>query len=213
MYGLLSVLESVMLVAALSVDAFVASFGYGTNKIKIPFRSSAIIDGTCTAFLAVSLLLGSLLRALIPPGVTETVCFIILFLLGLVKLCDSLMKDYIRKRKNIDKEITFSALNLKFFLRVYADPETADRDLSRVLSPAEALPLAIALSLDSIAVGFGAALTDTDLVRTLFLALLFNALAVRLGCILGNKIAEKVSFNLSWLSGLLLIILAVMKLF
>ena len=58
MYGLLSVLESVMLVAALSVDAFVASFGYGTNKIKIPFRSSAIIDGTCTAFLAVSLLLG-----------------------------------------------------------------------------------------------------------------------------------------------------------
>ena len=116
-------------------------------------------------------------------------------------------------RKNIDKEITFSALNLKFILRVYADPETADRDLSRVLSPAEALPLAIALSLDSIAVGFGAALTDTDLVRTLFLALLFNALAVRLGCILGNKIAEKVSFNLSWLSGLLLIILAVMKLF
>ena len=134
MYGLLSVLESVMLVAALSVDAFVASFGYGTNKIKIPFRSSAIIDGTCTAFLAVSLLLGSLLRSLIPPGVTETVCFIILFLLGLVKLCDSLMKDYIRKRKNIDKEITFSALNLKFILRVCGSGDCGQRPVAGTVS-------------------------------------------------------------------------------
>jgi len=37
-------LETILLVLALSLDAFVASMAYGTNGIKIPFKSIIIID-------------------------------------------------------------------------------------------------------------------------------------------------------------------------
>lgn len=57
-----AVLEALLLVVALSMDAFVASFAYGAQRIKIPFSSAAIISVICTAMLAVSLLAGALLR-------------------------------------------------------------------------------------------------------------------------------------------------------
>lgn len=37
-------LEALLLVTALSVDAFVASFAYGANKIRIPLSSVAVIN-------------------------------------------------------------------------------------------------------------------------------------------------------------------------
>lgn len=54
-----AVLEALLLVVALSMDAFVASFAYGAQRIKIPFSSAAIISVICTAMLAVSLLAGA----------------------------------------------------------------------------------------------------------------------------------------------------------
>ena len=43
-----AVLEALLLVVALSMDAFVASFAYGAQRIKIPFSSAAIISVICT---------------------------------------------------------------------------------------------------------------------------------------------------------------------
>lgn len=151
-------LEALLLVVALSLDAFVASFAYGAQRIRIPYSSAAIISVICTAMLAVSLLAGSLLRPFLPQSLTKGLCFAILFLLGLVKLCDSTIKTLIRKHKRMHRQVSFSLFSLKFILDVYADPEKADRDGSRELSPAEAASLAVALSLDGLAVGFGAAL-------------------------------------------------------
>ena len=43
----LSSIDAILLVSALSMDAFVASFAYGTSKIKIPFKSAIIINVVC----------------------------------------------------------------------------------------------------------------------------------------------------------------------
>ncbi len=48
-------IESLLLVLAVSLDAFVASIAYGTNKIKIPFVSATIINIICSSVLGVSL--------------------------------------------------------------------------------------------------------------------------------------------------------------
>ncbi len=48
-------METILLVLALSLDAFVASIAYGTNKIKIPFKSIIIIDSICAISLVISL--------------------------------------------------------------------------------------------------------------------------------------------------------------
>lgn len=205
-------LEALLLVVALSMDAFVASFAYGAQRIKIPFSSVAVISVVCTAMLAVSLLLGALLRPFLPQGLTKGLCFAILFLLGLTKLCDSAIKTLIRRHKRMHRQVSFSMFSLKFILDVYADPEKADRDGSRVLSPAEAASLAVALSLDGLAVGFGAALMKVNFLLVMVLSLVIGMLAVRLGGRIGNKAAQRLPCDLSWLGGALLIVLAILKL-
>ena len=134
-------------------------------------------------------------------------------ILGVMKILDSFTKSIIRKHKNLSKKINFTFFNFKFILNLYADPEEADVDLSKVLSPAEAVALAVSLSLDGLAVGFGAAMGNVNGFAVFFSSFITDALLLMLGCYTGNKIAKKISFNLSWLSGFILILLAVSKLF
>ncbi len=206
------ILEAVILASALSMDSFVASFAYGSNKIKIPMSSVWVIDITCGFILGVSLFLGSLVRQYIPPSLTTILCFLILMCLGMIKLLDSITKSIIRKYGAIRRNYNFSLCNFRFVLNLYADPEAADVDNSKVISPKEAASLSLALSLDGIAVGFGAALVNVNGWAVVISALIVDAIAVMLGAWLGNKIAKKLRFNISWVSGIILIIMAVMKL-
>ncbi len=212
-FSLITILEAIMLASALSMDAFVSGFAYGSNKIKIPMLSVQIINVICSSILGISLLVGTVLKQYIPSWLTLIICFVILFTLGIIKLLDSVTKSIIRKYNHLDKEIKFSMFNFKFILNLYTDPEEADVDASKVISPMEASSLAIALSLDGMAIGFGAALGDINALAVFLCSLVTDAAAVILGCYIGNKIARKLSFNLSWLSGVILIILAFLKLF
>lgn len=207
-----TVLEAFLLVAALSMDAFTASFAYGTDKIKIPVVSVALISVICSGILAVSLFLGKGMAAWIPQRVTGYICFGILLALGVVKLFDSSIKALIRKRNDFSKEICFSMFNLNLILHIYADPQEADLDSSRRLSPKEAASLAVALSLDGLAAGFGAGVADINPFLAIGMSLVIGAVAIVTGCFLGNRLAERISVDLSWLSGAMLIVLAFLKL-
>ena len=100
--------EILILVTALSVDAFAAGFVYGVSKIKVPFLSVIIVTAISSLILVVSLLAGSLVSRLLPGNVTEYFSFLLLFILGLVKLFD-------RTR--------------------HEEAETADKNKDAVLSP------------------------------------------------------------------------------
>ena len=207
----LMILEAVILASSLSLDAFFASFAYGSNKIKIPFSSAMIINLVCAVILGISLFLGAVIRPWLSPGLSSCICFLILFLIGMIKLLDNMTKSFIRKHGDLSKDIHFSLLNFKFVLNVYADPEKADADSSKSISPAEAFSLAIALSLDGMAVGFGAALGDVNSLAVFLSSLVTGAAAVLLGSLIGNKVASRLRFNISWLSGVILTILAVLN--
>ena len=209
---LLTLLQAFLLVAALSVDAFVASFAYGADRIKIPVSSLLVICGVCTGILGVSLVLGGLIQPFLPQNAVRAVCFVILFALGVVKLFDSALKSFLRRHQPGQKKLHFCLAGVCFILQVYVDSTVADRDRSRRLSPGEAASLAFALSLDGLAVGFGAGLLQPNLIETLLLSLLMTAAAVALGGLIGRRIAEHLRFDLSWLSGALLILLAFLKL-
>ncbi len=206
------IIESAILASALSLDAFVASFAYGSDNIRIPLTSALIIDAVCGGMLGIALFVGSVIREYIPAQLTMVICFIILFLLGLVKLLDSITKSIIRKYSGINGKIHFSMFNIKFVLSLYADPEAADVDHSKSISAKEAVSLAVALSLDGIAVGFGAAIGDANAPLVLVSSLVIGALAIFLGAYTGHKLARKLTFNMSWVSGAILIGLAVLNL-
>lgn len=209
---ILIILEAAALASALSIDTFAASFAYGSNKIKIPLSSIQIISLICSAMLGLSLLAGAYVSRFIPGWLTNTICFSILFLLGMTKLLDSFTKSIIRKYNSVRKQIRFSMFNFRFVLSLYADPEAADQDHSKTISPAESASLAVALSLDGIAVGFGAALGNVNVLAVVLCSLVANALAALLGVYLGGKTVEKIPFNLSWVSGAILILMAFAKL-
>lgn len=211
-FALIAVIEAGLLASSLSVDAFTAGFAYGSKKIKIPLTSIQIINIVCAMITGLALFGGAMLRNHIPHGLALGLAFSILFFIGSVKLLDSITKEIIRKHSTINKKIKLSAFHFKFILSMYADPEKADTDYSKVISPMEATMLALSLSLDGVAVGFGAALANANGFAVVLWSLLTNAAAVILGCYLGGRVADKLPFNISWLGGAVLIVLAFSKL-
>lgn len=205
-------LESILLVLSLCIDACVASFAYGTNKIKIPFLSGSIITGISTLFLVISIALGTLIKSFLPPSITTIACFSVLLLLGISRLFEGVLKNFLNKKAISPDHIEVTIFDFKLILNVYADSTLADLDHSKVLSTKEALYLGIALSLDSLVVGFGAALTTIHLSQIIAASIILNSLALLLGSFSGRKFADKLNMDLSWISGAILILLALLKL-
>lgn len=179
----ITILEAFILALLLSLDTFTVSFGYGSNKIKIPFISIQIISIMSSVVLGISILMGAAIKQYIPDNISTAICFIALFILGVVKLLDK------------------------------GNTQNADKDSSKTISLIEAISLATVLALDEIADGFAVAFIDINGLAIFLCSFITNTLAVIFGCYLGNKIAKKINFNLFWLSGVVLIILAFSKLF
>lgn len=204
-------LESLLLVSSLCIDSFVASIAYGTSKIHIPPLSAVIINLVCTLTLAFSLLLGSIVKSFLPGRLPTILGFVLLMTLGIYRLFEYIFKSYISKQSKADAPLTFKIFDFNFVLQVYADEIKADFDKSKSLNSKESFYLALALSLDSIAVGFGSSLVTINYVQVLILCFIIGMCAVSIGVFIGRKFAEKLHFELSWLSGLLLIALAVVR--
>lgn len=204
-------LESALLVIALSTDAFIAGLSYGSNNIKIPWSSAQVMSFICTGILGVSILLGSFLKGYIPSELLKYISFTILILIGLAKLLDNIIKATIHKRSVAMKEIKFTMFDLNFILNIYVNPNEADIDQSKILSLKEAYSLAFALSLDSVAAGIGVAMGNSNMIAVLLFSLSLSIISIKFGEFIGNKISHKFPF-ISWLGGLLLIIIAILRL-
>lgn len=206
-------IESLLLVSSVCIDAFVASIAYGTNKIRIPIISSLIINIIGSLTLGISLFFGGFISSFLPGKLPIYISFFILVTIGIYRLFEGIFKNYIRKKNYLDKHLTIKIFDMNIILQIYADEIKADFDKSKILTSKEALYLAFALSFDSIAVGFGSSLVGGGYLLTISLCFLIGLVSVILGQFLGRKFSEKSQLNLSWLSGLILIILAITKLF
>ncbi|NMA85730.1 MAG: sporulation membrane protein YtaF [Tissierellia bacterium] len=205
-------METILLVLALSLDAFVASIAYGTNKIKIPFKSIIIIDSICAISLVISLLLGGILSKILPDKATIIISFFILMGIGIYYLFESFFKNYLKGKKKKNGKVKLKLFNIFFIIEIYIDETKADIDNSRILSSKEALYLATALSLDSLAIGFGSGLLDMNILYILFASLIMDLIAIWSGLFIGKTFVDRAKIDLSWLAGMILILLAVLKL-
>lgn len=206
------ILEAVAIASALSMDAFVAGFAYGARQIRLSRCAILLINLICSAILGIFLGLGSLIAGFLPEGLQRGICFGVLFALGLIKLLDGIVRAAIRKYGNLDGKLDFSLFSLRFVLHVYADPAAVDLDHSKTISPAEALSLALALSLDGAAAGFGAALGQVSIIAVVTASLVANQLTLLTGSWLGERLSRRFRMSLGWLGGVILLLLAFSKL-
>lgn len=203
--------QTLLLVTALSLDAFFVCLGYGIGGIRVTKRAALVVALCCSAVLAAGMLLGNLLGPWVSGTVTKWICVPLLALLGCEKIGSSTLKALIRRHSR-QGQVTFHLFDFRCILHIYADPEKADADHSRVLTAGEALSLGVALSLDGAAAGIGAGLAGIPWLAAFLTSMAMTVAFVLGGAALGRRMSRKKRGDPEWISGMILLLLAALKL-
>lgn len=193
-----------LLVIALSLDSFLASLAYGGEHIRIPWKSAILISSIGVLFL--SLYTAAFIQQFIPPYICRMISFVIFFMIGISSLFQGTIKSFLGTYKR--KKLSFEYSGISFVLDIYLDETKADADHSKLLSLKEALYLAIALSIDSLASGFALGISIIQPLPVLIISFCIGILAILCGSFLGSRMLSLKECRLSWLSGVLFLILA-----
>lgn len=180
------IFSALIFAVIVSMDTLATGFTYGIINIKVPLRHAVAINIICSISVGLALFIGYIAGHYIPTAVTLYLGVGILVFIGLYKL----IQYFINKRNGIVP----ATYQIKW-------PET--------------ITLAILLSIDGFAAGIGAAIHNASLAFCL-LSLVFSFITdivfFTIGFKIGSKITQKTRFDLSWLSGAVLIILGAIKL-
>ena len=193
---------------AVSVDSLTDGFSYGASRVHIKLVSAVFLVFIPSAFITLMTQAGSLLFSLFPSAVLSLLSFLLLFFLGCEKLLESLIRHLARACPDIIGNWTCKIKQLNIIFTIYFSPEEANRQEVQILSGKEAFFLSLALSLDSMFASMAFSCQVTSLLFLFFAAAFFHFLLFSLGYLSGLLVSKKVSFDLSWLSGLFLLLLA-----
>lgn len=200
-----------ILVSALCLDTFVASTAYGTNQIRLSHKQITVFNGICCLCLGISLLFGTFLDSQIPETFTKEICFISFLFLGCLRLFDSGICHYLQHHKFIHKNTSLTLSHLNLIIDIYIDPVEADTDHNQCLSWKEVIFFSLAMSIDSLFTGIMAAFLKVSIPMTIATAFFIGELFTYLGLYIGHKISSHCPKDLTWLGGILFILLAFLK--
>lgn len=197
---------------AVTLDSLTAGLTYGTRKVRILPLSYLILICIPALFITAANQLGTLLACLLPPQVLPWISFLLLFLLGISKIIESLIRRLAAKHPSLARNWGCKIKQINIIFTIYLSPEYANVEDLQILSAKEALLLSLALSLDSILVGMAFTTDAVSWVFLFLLAVLFNLLFFLIGYLAGHVLCHLFHVDLSWLSGLLLLLLALQAL-
>lgn len=204
-------MQMFLLIIAVSIDVFLACMACGTEKIKIGNIAALCISGICSGVLFLALLAGRALDGIMMEKYTTALCFLALFLVGAFKLTEYAIRKYIQKYKFICKSVKISFSQLNFIFSIYNNPVMADKDHSATMSIAESVFFALAMSMDGFFGGLGAGFLKMNLWLTTLGNFFVSFLAVKLGCAAGIFASKRQKADLSWVGGVLFLVLAFSK--
>ena len=225
-----------VLAFALSLDGFGVGITYGLRKLKIPLLSIFIISLCSGVVVGISMQAGTLLADFVNPDTASVIGAVILVLMGGWSLMQMIMqRDDDGPPKDIggnaiapseghvpaasgteeEKPPVFS-LELRrigIVIQILRTPSSADMDASGSISPAEALVLGNALSLDAFGAGLGAALLGFHPLWTALAIMAFSGSFLALGLKTGLRFADNWWMkHAAVLPALMLVVMGIMKL-
>lgn len=201
-----------LFLTAVSIDSLTAGLTYGTGRVHIKFPSYLILVCVPTLFITAANRIGSYIFLFLPKSALPILSFCLLALIGISKLSESLIRLIAHRHPSLTRNWGCKIKQIHIIFTVYLSPEDANQDDLQVLSPKEALLLSLALSLDSVLVGMAFTTGPIPLAMLFFLALLFNLILFSAGYGFGHLISSVLHIDLSWLSGLFLLLLAIQTL-
>lgn len=201
-----------LFLTAVSIDSLTAGLTYGTQRVHIKPFSYLILICIPAVFITAANRIGSHILSFLPEAVLPFLSFSLLMILGFSKLSESLIRLLAHKHPSLTRNWGCKIKQINIIFTVYLSPEDANQDDLQILTPKEALLLSLALSLDSVLVGMAFHTGPLPLAALFFLAALFNLLLFAAGYGFGHLISSVLRIDLSWLSGLFLLLLALQAL-
>ena len=200
-------LKEIILAFIVSIDTYIAASACCNSGIRIPLSSAVIIDLFSASVLWVTVTMSDMISGVVSPHTCHIIGTVILIIIGTLNIAKSFLRNligYISEKGGISLKMG----NLSMFIKLCLDDTAADMDCSKVISPGEAVILAVAGSFDSAATGLGCGGGDISAAAASSAAFLCGAAALMLGSLTGRKISS-LRRDLSWSGGLLLILFAV----
>lgn len=204
-----------LLVLAVCIDSFATSITYGLGKIRIPFYCALIINLIGAATLFISLIFADFISDCLELKTIKILSGGLLFIIGSVSLFFPFIKSIFVHCKGREL-FNFECVKKSILLVIFLDETKADLDKSKSLSLKEACFLGLALSVDSLASGFsgGLGISQGYFIYGVILCFVLGLIGIKLGSRIGEVISLKITnrLDLSFLSGILLILLGFTKL-
>ncbi|MGO4540554.1 MntP/YtaF family protein [Paenibacillus sp. 2TAB19] len=227
---------------AVSLDGFGVGVTYGLRRIKIPFLSVFIIACCSGLIIWLSMQVGSWLSGYLSEFAARLIGACVLIVIGGFALFQlrrgrddqSATADAEEVAATIEhKAVETSSASaterilasntalvvmvelkrLGLVIQILRTPQVADVDKSGTISASEAVMLGVALSLDAFGAGLGAAMIGLPALMTALIIAAFSAIFLLGGIRFGFQCSNwRGMQTLSFLPGILLIIMGIMKL-
>ena len=206
----MSLLTSLFIAVAASLDGFAIGISYGLKKISIPWISQIIIALATSIAFIIAILFGNILKVYLNPTIAKYLGAFILFLLGIISILQAKINESTVKGKALQTIATLRVKSLSIIIEILAEPSVADIDASGIIDPKEALLLGVALALDTFGIGLGIGITGVHILLTVVFITFASLLFLSAGLHIGYRYKFNTS-KLKFLPGCLLICIALVK--
>ncbi|MDE7018383.1 MAG: hypothetical protein K2P65_12595 [Lachnospiraceae bacterium] len=204
----LNIMPVLLFMLAVSIDSLTAGLSYGASRVHIKPLAALFLVFIPSVSITLMTKLGSLFFSFFPASVFSLLSFLLLLILACEKLLESLIRHLCAKYPHSVGNFAYKIKQVNIIFTIYFSPEDANKQDVQVLSAKEAFFLSLALSLDSILASMAFSCQAPSLLSFFFIAALFHFLLFSGGFLLGVLLSKKFSVDLSWLSGLFLLLLA-----
>ncbi|MEQ6389899.1 sporulation membrane protein YtaF [Bacillaceae bacterium S4-13-58] len=209
-------LTLVTIVLAVSLDSFTVGLTYGVRKMTLPWKSLLLIGVMSALTFYTSMSIGSYLSSFLEPHQAEQLGGWILMAIGMFVLLQYFRSSFSLKKegKNVKPYILkWEIQSLGVVIQILRKPMSADFDRSGSITGFEAIFLGLALSLDAFGAGIGISMFGFPTFLTSFLVAAMSSLLLFTGMKCGRGLSyKKGSQKLSFVPGLILVIIGVFKL-
>lgn len=189
--------EIFILLVIFSLDTLFVSISYSIKNIKISLKSTLLISLICLFSLLISLFITNNFKHILNQDIGKIISSIILLILGLYNLFQNKIKKNLKSKNKI--------------IEIYLDETKADLDNSKNISYKEALLLSTILSLDSLLGGVSIGFMKYNLFYIIILSFILNVLFILCGILIGKNLRNVYNFNTSYISGAILLLIAILK--
>jgi len=179
----------IMLALAMNMDCFAAGLAYSMAGIRLPVSSRLLMTAAMAATFALAMCLGGGLAELLPAAFSKYAAAFLLILLGLVLLWQARVGKNREAEAVVKKDPLIWQIRLPFFgvmIQVLRNPQEGDKNADKTISAWEAIPLGLALAVDSCGVGLAIGVGDFPVFWTVAVVAATEFLLLSLAVWLGN---------------------------